>query len=72
MQEPTDFFSIASTYNTSMVAPQFSPNKQLKEIELDKQKAKMFQWILIFQVLISWIFFGVFISLLYNKFRYES
>lgn len=72
MQEPTDFFSAASTYNESMVDPHISHDKQLKEIELDKQKAKTFQWILIFQVLISWIFFGVFISLLYNKFRYES
>lgn len=72
MQEPTDFFSAASTYNTSIGDPRLSQNKQLKEIELDKQKAKMFQWILIFQVLISWIFFGVFISLLYSKFRYES
>lgn len=72
MQEPTEFFSAASTYNESMVDPHLSSNKQLKEIELDKQKAKMFQWVLIFQVLISWIFFGVFISLLYNKFRYES
>jgi len=32
----------------------------------------LFEWILIFHIIISWIFFGVFISLLYNKFRYES
>lgn len=72
MQEPTDFFSIASTYNESIIDSSLSRKEQLTEISLDKQKAKMFHWILIFQVLISWIFFGVFISLLYNKFRYES
>lgn len=72
MQEPTDFFSVASTYNESMVNPTLPISKQKREINLDKQKAYIFQWILIFQILISWIFFGVFISLLYNKFRYES
>lgn len=72
MQEPTDFFLAASTYNESMVDPRLSKEEQRKEIQLDKEKAMTFQWILIFQVLISWIFFGVFISLLYNKFRYES
>lgn len=72
MQEPTDFFQVASTYNESMVDASLCPCQQAAEISLDRQKAKFFQWILIFQVLISWIFFGVFISLLYNKFRYES
>ena len=72
MQEPTDFFSVASTYNESMADPSLSPEDQLREISHDKQKSEMFQWVLIVQVLISWIFFGVFISLLYNKFRYES
>ena len=72
MQEPTEFFSVASTYNESMVGPSIYPEEQQKEIDHDKQKSEMFQWILIVQVLISWIFFGVFISLLYNKFRYES
>lgn len=64
MQEPAEFFAVASTANSSM-------NKD-NGAEHDRQKAAVFQWILIFQVLISWIFFGVFISLLYNKFRYES
>ena len=72
MQEPTEFFSAASAYNESIVDPSLTKEQQKAEILLDKQKAKMLQWILIFQVLISWIFFGVFISLLYNKFRYES
>lgn len=72
MQEPTDFFLAASTYNESMVDPQLSKEEQIREIQLDKEKAMTFQWILIIQILISWIFFGVFISLLYNKFRYES
>ena len=60
MQEPTDFFSEASTYNASGGS------------SLDRQKAAVFQWVLVVQILISWIFFGVFISLLYNKFRFES
>ena len=62
MQEPTDFFSVASTFNEA----------QSPDAALDRQKASAFQWVLIFQILISWIFFGVFISLLYSKFRYES
>lgn len=65
MQEPTDLFAVASTYNAEM-----SPHTQSNEN--DKQKTDQFHWILIFQVLIGWIFFGVFISLLYSKFRYES
>ena len=63
MQEPSDFFSIAATHNTAM-------NKE--HSGMDKSKAALFHWLLIVQILISWIFFGVFISLLYNKFRYES
>lgn len=62
-QEPADLLTIASVYNTSM-----SSTNSL----LDKQKSSIFEWILIFHIIISWIFFGVFISLLYNKFRYES
>lgn len=72
MQEPTDLFAVASTYNESIVDPSLTVEEQTKEILLDKQKSMAFQWVLIFQVLISWIFFGVFISLLYNKFRHES
>lgn len=62
-QEPTDLFSIASVHNASM---------ESGDVVLDKEKSDLFEWILIFHIIISWIFFGVFISLLYNKFRYES
>lgn len=96
MQEPSDFFAIASTYNQAV-------GKQEKDIVgykdsckpiccckkcncrmrvksdniihndgRDKEKSELFHWLLILQVFISWIFFGVFISILYNKFRYES
>lgn len=63
MQEPTDLFAAAATYNSDMSG---------KGQTVDKQMTESFHWILIIQVLIGWIFFGVFISLLYNKFRYES
>ena len=62
-QDATDLFAIASTHNAAIE----SGNN-----ELEKETSDLFEWILIFHVLISWIFFGVFISLLYNKFRYES
>lgn len=62
MQEPVEFFVLASTYNAAIYTD---------DSVLDEQKAETFQWLLIFQILISWIFFGVFISLLYSKFRYE-
>lgn len=66
MQEPSDFFAIASTYNQGV--EDFSA----EILQIDKQKSELFHWLLILQVFISWIFFGVFISILYNKFRYES
>ena len=62
MQEPVEFFAVASTYNAAM---------DPEDGTLDRQKAETFQWLVIFQILISWIFFGVFISLLYSKFRSE-
>ena len=62
MQEPVEFFSMAAIYNDAVYTG---------DAVLDVQKAEAFQAILIFQILISWIFFGVFISLLYSKFRYE-
>lgn len=65
MQEPSDFFAIASTYNESV--DDFPDTQQI-----GKEKSELFHWLLILQVFISWIFFGVFISILYNKFRYES
>lgn len=74
MQEPTDFFAIASTFNEGVEndVSIFSKKKDYIEVELNREKSEVFQIVLILQVLISWIFFGVFISLLYNKFRYES
>ena len=63
MQEPTDLLATAVTYNAD-----YSGKGQT----IDKQKTEQLHWILILQVLIGWIFFGVFISILYNKFRYES
>ena len=66
MQEPSDFFAIASTYNRGVDDFPEDVNR------LDQQKSELFHWLLILQVFISWIFFGVFISILYNKFRYES
>lgn len=69
MQEPSDFFAIASTYNQAVDAEE----KDLLAVAgRDKEKSELFHWLLILQVFISWIFFGVFISILYNKFRYES
>ena len=64
MQEPSDFFAIASTYNEGVDDFIKSP--------IDRQKSQLFHTLLILQIFISWIFFGVFISILYNKFRYES
>lgn len=64
MQEPSDLFAIASTYNEGVEDSIKGPN--------DRQKSQLFHTLLILQIFISWIFFGVFISILYNKFRYES
>ena len=62
-QEPADLLSAASVHNAGM---------ESTDVVMDKQKSALFEWVLIFHIIISWIFFGVFISLLYNKFRYES
>lgn len=62
-QEPADLLTSATIYNYGMDS---------SDVALDKQKSSVFEWILIFHIIISWIFFGMFISLLYNKFRYES
>ena len=63
MQDPGDLFTLASTYNQGIVS---------NDTSFDKRKCILFQWTLIVQILISWIFFGVFIALLYDKFRHES
>lgn len=67
MQEPTDLFSSCSVYNNIN-----SPEEQNLNGFKDEESCRFFTWILLVQVFISWIFFGVFISILYNKFRYES
>lgn len=63
IQEPAALLTSASVNNAGM---------ESSDLFLDKQKSDLFEWILIFHIIVSWIFFGVFISLLYNKFRYES
>lgn len=62
-QESTDLLDIATVHNEAV---------ESTNVGLDEEKSVLFEWILIFHIIISWIFFGVFISLLYNKFRYES
>ena len=62
-QEPAELLTAATVFNEGMEGC---------NVLMDKQKSVYFEWILIFHILISWIFFGMFISLLYNKFRYES
>lgn len=62
-QEATDLLNVATIHNSSMECVDSVKNKQ---------KSDLLEWILIFHILISWIFFGVFISLLYNIFRHES
>lgn len=62
-QEASDLFVIASIHNAAI---------ESGNVDLDQEESDLFEWILIFHIIISWIFFGVFISLLYNKFRYES
>lgn len=62
-QEPAELLTATTVHNSGM---------KNTDSTLDKQKSYLFEWILIFHIIISWIFFGVFISLLYSKFRYES
>ena len=59
MQEPSDFFSACSTF-TGTEQSQKDPNYAM---------ARSFHWFLIFHILVSWILLGVFISLIYQKFR---
>ena len=67
MQEPSELFAAGATYNDIRIAEE----QNLNGCD-DQMMSRMFSWILVLQVFISWIFFGVFISILYNKFRYES
>ena len=59
MQEPTDFFSAANTF-TGVTQSKEDPNFAM---------ANSFHWFLIFHIMISWILLGVFISLIYQRFR---
>jgi len=58
MQEPTEFYSFACTYNGDY-------HREDHNFKI----ANAFHWFLVFHILISWIFLGVFISLIYQKFR---
>lgn len=58
MQEPTEFYSFTCTYN----GDHHVADRNIKI-------ASGFHWFLVFHILISWIFLGVFISLIYQKFR---
>ena len=60
-QSPSDFFFIISDFGESM-----------NTTSADIATTRLFSITLLIHVLISWIFLGVFISLLYSKFRYEA
>lgn len=61
IQGPSDFFSQISDYGENM-----------NTVTNDTERSSLFSIILLLHVLISWLFLGVFISLLYSKFRYEA
>lgn len=54
---PTDFYTSVSI--------------NYKNNEIDHKYTRLFNLILLYQILVSWIFLGVFISLIYQKFRNE-
>lgn len=60
-QSPSDFFFQVSDFGENM-----------NTITFDNERTSIFSIILLLHVLISWLFLGVFISLLYSKFRYEA
>lgn len=68
IQEPSDLFASAVVFNQE----HYCKDGNCMHAVHDKAQSELFHWILILQVLISWILLGVFISILYNKFRYES
>jgi len=76
IQEPTDLFDAAITYNEAMYDTTGMATKDKKamndQAQFDKERSELFHSILILQILISWILLGVFISILYTKFRYDS
>lgn len=60
-QDPSDLFYLISDLGESMNA-----------ISSDAKMTQLFTYILLLHILISWLFLGVFISLVYSKFRYEA
>lgn len=58
MQEPTEFYSFSCTYCGNH-----------DEADRNIYIANCFNWFLVFHILISWVLLGVFISLIYQKFR---
>lgn len=78
MQQPVEFFAAASTHISGIeidetnIVGYYNQTKQIEGAKLNEQKSIMFNIILIVQVLLSWIFFGVFIAYLYDKFRHDS
>lgn len=60
-QDPSDLYYVISDLGESMNA-----------ISTDHLKTKLFSYTLLLHILISWLFLGVFISLVYSKFRYEA
>ncbi len=68
ISEPSDLFAAASAFNQE----HYNQSGDCIHAYYDKTRSGLFHWILILQILISWILLGVFISILYNKFRYES
>lgn len=60
-QGPSDFFFFVSDHGEIMNANTNDPDK-----------THLFSTIILLHTLVSWLFLGVFISLLYSKFRYEA
>ena len=60
-QDPSDLYYAISDLGECM-----------NVISSDLKKTQLFSYTLILHILISWLFLGVFISLVYSKFRYEA
>lgn len=58
MQEPTDLYTFSCTYTGNH-----------NKADNNKRVANCFNWFLVFHIMISWVLLGVFISLIYQKFR---
>lgn len=60
-QDPSDLYYVISDLGENMNA-----------ISTNKEITRLFTYILLLHILVSWLFLGVFISLVYSKFRYEA